>query len=377
MWKLMYDEAISQEDRDALADFIRNTSQLTQGPKVKEFEDNWSEWLGTKYSVFVNSGSSANLLVVQACKDLYGSYKWGCQACTWATNPAPIILSGQPIQFCDVDLNTLGISVDSFKEMVLEDNIKYLFATHILGFPAFNEEILNICNDCDITILEDCCEAHGSMYKNNKVGTIGKASTFSFYYGHHITTVEGGMISTNDEEFYNHLLLLRSHGMLRSISKESSRYIPVDGIDEKFTFLCSGYNVRNTELYAFLGMRQMKRLDVGTKQRNDNLRFYLKNLDENKYYANLPVDGVSLFAFPIICKQSQINNVKQKLHEAKIECRPLIAGNLFRHPMMAGLNIKKRDKFADFIHENALYVGNHEQIGEEQIEELVTLLNGC
>jgi CDP-6-deoxy-D-xylo-4-hexulose-3-dehydrase len=185
------------------------------------------------------------------------------------------------------------------------------------------------------------------------------------------------MISTDDEEFYNHLLLLRNHGLLRSIERGSKYYKLVDGTDEKFTFLCSGFNVRNTELHALLGIRQMKRLRAGITHRNNNLRLFLSHLDSDKYVTNLPTDGVNLFAFPIICKQAQRDIVNDKLDAAHIECRPLIAGNLFRHPMLAGLSLKKRDRNANYIHDNALYVGNHEQVGEVEVMQLVTLLNGC
>jgi len=375
----MHDDAISNTDREKMCDFIQSGSRLSYGEKVKEFEKEWSNWLGCKYSVFVNSGSSANLLVVQAAHDLYGSGDWIAQSCTWATNVAPIIqlnVKNKGIYLTDTDLQTLGPNIENIEHYVKTNNIKYIFLTHLLGLPAISEKLLSICKENDIILFEDTCESHGSTWNGKKLGTFGKASTFSFYYGHHITTIEGGMISTDDEDFYHHLLLLRSHGLLRELPLQEKQKRKIDDIDERFTFLCPGYNVRNTDLHAVLGLSQMSRLNLSVKVRNENFKYYLSKLNSNKYHTNFISDGVSLFSFPIITKNNNIKTIIQILNENHIENRPLIAGNLHRHPMTNVINTYKNDQVSNYIHDNGLYVGNNEFVTLDDVDRLVSLLNG-
>ena len=378
LWKLMDDRAITQEDRENLCVFIMSNEKLSYGEKCKELERLWSEWLGVKYSVFVNSGSSGNLILVQAMHDLYGRSGWIAQSCTWATNIAPILQlksSSQGIYMTDVDMKTLGPDLANIEHYIKTQDVRYLFVTHVLGIPCISKELLNICEKYNIILLEDCCESHGSTWNGKKVGTFGKASTFSFFYGHHITSIEGGMVCTDDEELYHHLLLLRSHGLLRELPEAERLKRKVDGVDERFTFLCSGYNVRNTDLNAVLGISQMSRLDKSVRVREQNFTAYLQGLDKSKYHTDMIYQGTSLFAFPIIRKDGNLNKVAESLKENKIDNRPLIAGNLFRHPMMHGVNTFVVGGNANFIHDNSLYVGNNEFVEIEDVNRLVRILN--
>jgi len=377
MWKLMHEDAISKEDRQIISDFILSSPKLTYGAKVKEFEQKWSEWLGVKYSVFVNSGSSANLLIVQAAHDLYGQGNWVAQSCTWATNVAPIIQlqKNTGLFLTDVEMQTLGPNLIDLERLFQTQNIKYFFLTHVLGIPSTDKKLLDLCNKYNVKLFEDCCESHGSEVNGKKVGTFGLASSFSFFYGHHITTIEGGMICTNDEKFYHRLLLLRSHGLLRELPEEERIKNIVSGVDERFTFLCSGYNVRNTDVHAVLGINQLKRLSYAIEKRNKNFKCFVENLDFKKYYTNFKTEGVSLFAFPIITNSISIDKVSQALKSFGVEYRPLIAGNLLRHPMMNPINTFRQFKTADYIHENSFYVGNNEWVEEDQILQLVKILN--
>lgn len=381
MWKLMYDDAIGSHDKKLMCDFINSGAKLSYGQKVNEFEALWSKWLGVKHSVYVNSGSSANLLLVQAMHDLYGRGDWVAQSCTWATNVSPIMQlknETQRLHLTDADSKTLGLKLEDLKKLLTDksNKIKYLFLTHVLGIPCIDAELISLCKEHGITILEDCCESHGSTVNGKKVGTFGKASTFSFFYGHHITTIEGGMISTDDSSLYEHLLLLRSHGLLRELSKESQKARKVPHIDERFTFLCCGYNFRNTDLHAVLGLSQMKRLDPSVEIRNRNFKSFLQDLNRDLYHTDLLTDGVSLFAFPIICKdRSTKDKVGDLLKNMNIEHRPLIAGNLLQHPMLSGHKNSLECPMSDTIHFNSFYVGNNETITQEQITKLVTALN--
>lgn len=377
-WKLMHDDAITASDRQKMCDFIMSNQKLSYGQKVKELEALWSEWLGVKYSVFVNSGSSANLILVQAMHDLYGRGDWVAQSCTWATNVSPILQlksMSQGLYLTDVDLKTLGPSVRDIEHYFNKHPVRYLFLTHVLGIPAFTDELVEMCERNGVILLEDCCESHGSTWKEKKVGTVGLASTFSFFYGHHITSIEGGMVCTNNEELYHHLLLLRSHGMLRELPESERIKRKVDGVDERFTFLCNGYNVRNTDLNAVLGIAQMSRLDRSVSVREHNFKIYLHGLDPNKYHTDFQSDGVSLFAFPIIRKDGNIQRVSVALQENGIDNRPLIAGNLFRHPMMKGCNTYVVRGNADYVHDNSLYVGNNEFVTTDDVDLLVKILN--
>lgn len=377
MWKLMHDEAISKEDRLLVSEFVLNSPKLTYGPKIKEFEKKWSEWLGVKYSIFVNSGSSANLLIVQAAHDLYGHGNWAAQSCTWATNVAPImqLQKNSGLYLTDVDLKTLGPCLAGLEDLFKKQNIKYLFLTHVLGLPSSTTKLLKLCEKYNVKLFEDCCESHGSTTNGKKVGTFGIASSFSFFYGHHITTIEGGMISTNDEEFYHRLLLLRSHGMLRELPEEERVKNIIPDVDQRFTFLCPGYNVRNTDVHAVLGLNQMNRLPITIEARNKNFKCFVDNLDKDKYHVDFDTDGVSLFAFPVIAKTVSVKRIAKALDSFGVEYRPLIAGNLMRHPMMNSVNTFKKFKNADYIHDNSFYVGNNEWVTEEQVKQLTKVLN--
>jgi CDP-6-deoxy-D-xylo-4-hexulose-3-dehydrase len=377
-WKLMDDRAVNQQDREKLCAFIMSNEKLSYGEKCKELERLWSEWLGVKYSVFVNSGSSANLILVQAMHDLYGRGDWIAQSCTWATNIAPILQlksCSQGIYMTDVDMKTLGLDLDNVEHYIKKHNVRYIFVTHVLGIPSISQKLIDLCDKHNIILLEDCCESHGSTWNGKKVGTFGKASTFSFFYGHHITSIEGGMVCTDDEELYHHLLLLRSHGMLRELPEHERSKRKVNGVDERFTFLCSGYNVRNTDLNAVLGISQMARLDKSVCVRERNFKIYLDGLDSSKYHTDMVCVGTSLFAFPIIRLDGNIHKVSGSLKENRIDNRPLIAGNLFRHPMMHGVNTYVIEGKADFIHDNSLYVGNSEFVEIDDVQRLVGILN--
>ena len=382
MWKLMHDGAISHSDRTKMCEFLMSDARLTYGAKVKEFENKWSKWLGVKHSVFVNSGSSANLILVQAAHDLYGHGSWAAQSCTWSTNIAPIIQLQKKggIFLTDIDLKNLGPSIEDVSNYIKLHDIKYIFLTHVLGLSALSEELIKLCSENGVIIFEDCCESHGTVWNGNKIGTVGKASTFSFFYGHHMTTIEGGMICTNDDEFYERLLLLRSHGLLRELPEEKREKYKQEGVDQRFTFLCSGYNVRNTDLQAVLGIEQMDRLEKSIHIRNKNFKTFVDSIDREKYYSDFVTDGTSLFAFPIICKKVEPSEVRKALDENCIENRPLIAGNLLKHPML-----EKADTFifpmpdacknANFIHNNSFYVGNNETINEQDVRKLTSILN--
>jgi len=373
-WKLMPKENISYEEKQKLSNFILNTDKYTQGEYVKKFEEEWSKWQGCKYSVFVNSGSSANLLLVKSMIDLYGHGGMICQATTWPTNINPAIqLKGiNFLQLCDNNLKNFGPDEDQLIHYVKTLKPKYIFITHVLGFNGLSDNILDVCNDNNIVLIEDCCESHGANFQKTKVGNIGLAGTFSFYYGHHLTTIEGGMISTNNEELYYQLLLNRSHGLLREHPNKDQINT---NCDRRFTFLTDGFNFRNTEINAYLGLLQLPKLNNNIEIRNKNYNYFISKLDKEKYYTKFESDGISSFAFPIILKSNNIELIKQKLTSAGIENRPFIAGNLFKQPYMANTNMFIDFDIADLIHKNGMYLGNNQFITTDMIDIGLEILN--
>ena len=373
-WKLMTDDAITQEERNVLGDFVCNSSRITQGKVVREFEKAWSEWLGCKYSVYVNSGSSANLLITRALSDSISRTKWISQACTWSTAVSPIIQFSN-LQLCDVDLNNFGPELENLEHIFKTQRPNYLLLTHLLGFSALSDELLELCSKYNVKLVEDCCESHGAEFKGKKVGTHGIASSFSFYYGHHMTTIEGGMICTDDEDLYHEMLLLRSHGLLRELPKEEQEKRKCDRVDPLFTFLRDGFNVRNTDLHAKLGLMQLPHLDDSIKHRNDNYYTFIRNLDYNLYKTDFVSTGCSNFAFPIFTKRNNLQQIKNKLKEIGVEYRPCIAGNLYEHPFMDKVIQSRFDKNVNKIHENCIYIGNHKDVTPEMVQMLCKELN--
>lgn len=372
---LMSADAITYEDRKSMADFCLHADKFTYSKHVRKFEQSWSEWQGCKYSVFVNSGSSANLILVNAMKILHGIGVWICQSSTWATNVCPVIQLGMPLQLCDINLSNFAPDIDNLESLIMKVNPKFLFLTHLLGFPAISKRILNLCDDNNICLIEDCCESHGATFKDKKVGNFGEGSTFSFFYGHHMTTIEGGMICTSNDDIYHLCLLLRSHGLLRELPDGIRKDYEIEGIDPEFTFLEKGFNLRNTEMHAVLGSMQLARLDDVIYHRNRNLKCFLDNLDASKYKTDYNVRGVSSFCLPLYCYIS-VEKVREFLVENNVEFRPVISGNLFRHPMMSDVNCLVCEKNAELIHQNALYIGNHQGLFCDQILKLCSGLNG-
>lgn len=372
MWKLMTDDAITKEERIELSQFILTTDRLTQGEYVKQFEQKWSEWLGCKYSVFVNSGSSANLMLARACASVK---RWAAQACTWSTTISPLIQNNKSVALCDIDLQDFSPNLHHFENLIIDQKIQGLFLTHLLGFCALSEELIDMCTWYGIAILEDCCEAHGATFKGRKVGTFGLGSSFSFYYGHHMTTIEGGMVCTDDEDLYHELLLLRSHGLLRELPEAQRKIRQVPEVNPDFCFLRDGYNLRNSEIHAKLGLLQLPHLDGFIEHRNTLLHLFLDRLDPDKFRTDFKTEGCSSFAFPIFVKQPELmEKVCKALEDAEIEYRPCIAGNLHNHPLTKDFT-RYPDKNAENVHQNCIYVGNHKDVTEEDILSLCTTLN--
>ena len=278
---------------------------LTNGPKVVEFEKKWSSWLDVKYSVFVNSGASANLLSLTLLKLQYPD---GGEVIvppfTWVSDISSVLQCGFTPVFADIDLNTLGMNEAAIISKITSKT-KAVFLSHIQGFNALTDKLINVLSLKEIRLIEDVCESHGASHNNKKVGSFGWTSNFSFYYAHHMSTIEGGMICTNDHDAYQKLRMLRSHGMIRESNSSEYKQKFIDenpSLNPKFIFAFPSYNVRNNEIGAVIGLSQIKRLDNNIKLRNENLYYFLDNLNKDLFFTDFLIEGCSNYAFNLILK---------------------------------------------------------------------------
>lgn len=370
-WKLM-NNAITISDKLKLTEFIMSTDMYTCGKKVEEFENKWSEWLGCKHSLFVTSGSVANLLLLAAIKEQYNipnGSKVLVPACTWVTNVSPVFQLGLEPVFCDINLDNYSFDL---KNLPKDTDIKIVFITHLLGINAPVEALKEIYPNA--IFIEDICESHGVTDKSGKKRGCDTGSTFSFYYGHHMTTIEGGMVSTDNTELFQLMKLKRSHGMARHLLPENYDRVISEypDIDPKFLFLTDGYNFRNTELNAVLGLEQLKRLDNSIEIRRRNYEHYMKKILQNKdfFYVCEFDEYNSSFCFPFICKNKEIKNKLVKIFdEYTIECRPIVAGNLLKHPFLLKWKDSTITPNANILNDNGVYIGNSQFVTIEMIDE--------
>lgn len=357
-------ETITFSDRLKMAYFALTAKKFTNGEKVKKFESEWNEWLGSKHSLYVSSGSTANLLLVDSVKEMYGlksGDKVLVPACTWVTNIAPIIQCGlQPI-FCDVNLQNFSFDLMQAKEIAKHHNIKLIFVTHLLGFSGQNEQLSKLFPDA--LIIDDVCESHGCLDPYGaRRGSKSLGATFSFYFGHHMSTIEGGMVSTNNEGLYDLMKMKRSHGFARESIRFDQHANKYPDIDKQFLFMTNGYNLRNHEICAVLGSSQLKRLDNMVTIRRQNYFKFVKILDSynDLFYTIKHNPFNSSFCFPFICKSKEIMKLmKESFVKNKIEYRPIVSGNLLRQPFLKGYFIEGKGPFnVDIVHDQGVYIGN-------------------
>jgi CDP-6-deoxy-D-xylo-4-hexulose-3-dehydrase len=378
---------ITREDRFCAAKFLLNNPKtLTQGVMVRKFEEQWSRWLGVKYSVFVNSGSSANFLTFACLKTLNKKGNVIVPALTWNSDIVSIIKNDYRPDFVDIDFETLAGSEDQILKKIDKKNNKILFLSHIQGFNGLTEKILQKIKKKKIILIEDVCESHGATFKNKKLGTYGLISNFSFYYAHHLTTIEGGMICTNNKKIYEICRILRGHGLTREVSdkKLEHKFIKMyPKVSPKFIFLYPGFNMRNNEINAVIGLNQLPKLNINIKKRSQNLKFFLSNIDSKKYFTDFDLEGNSNYAFPIILKTSSFkkrNKFENSLQISNIEFRRGNAGggNQLRQPYLKKylkkINIKKF-KNVEHIHNFGYYIGNFPSLSKNKIKKICLFLN--
>lgn len=373
-------DTIDKKDINELIDWLKTEPQLTKGPLVVEFEKQWSKWLDRKHSVYVNSGSSANLAAVYSLilSNRMRNKKIIVPAVSWVTTVTPAMHLGLEPIMCECDKNNLGLDITHLKQLIHIHKPSAIILVHVLGIPNHMDEIMDLCKKHDILLIEDSCEAIGSKYNEKNIGTFGELSTFSFYFGHHMSTIEGGMISTDDEELYHILLSIRSHGWDRDLpefkQKELREKYNINDFRALYTFYYPGFNLRATDLQAFIGLSQLNKIDEIVEKRNKNFKLYQDGLKEQTWKVKEPDNSfVSNFAYPIIT--TNIKYLVEKLRENNIDCRPLICGSIQEHPFWYEKYSKSSLPIAENVHLYGLYVPNNHQMTEEEINRIITVIN--
>lgn len=376
----LVDNYCNKNEIDELVKWLSKYPKVTQGDLVKRFEKKFAEWQDCRYAVFVNSGSSANLLIsyVLTQTDAIKNKKIILPALSWATTVSPWIQFGYTPYLCDVDKDTLGLDLNHLESLFKKHNPDFLMLVHVLGIPNKMDEIVSLCEKYNVTLLEDNCESQGSRYKGLKTGNYGLMSSFSFFFGHLSSTIEGGMICTNNKGYYNFLKILREHGWDRTASKTLGNQLQkdyeIDDFNRKYTFYLPGFNVRSTELNAHIGLNQLKKYDSFIEKRNKNFNLYQELIDNEHWKINPVEDSlVANFAYPLITPHRK--QIADELEKNQIETRPLIAGNIGLHPFWFNIYGKCDLPFANEIHSNGMYLPNHPGLSEDEIKFICQIVN--
>jgi CDP-6-deoxy-D-xylo-4-hexulose-3-dehydrase len=384
-WPLMKNN-ITRADLDALIAYLsQDNPSLTHGQQVREFEREWSAWLGVKHSVFVNSGASANLLTMAMLREVYGTGEVVVPPLTWVSDIASVIQCGFHPVFADINPRTLGMDTDQVIAR-LTPRTKAVFLTHVLGYNALDQRLLDELQRRNIPLIEDVCESYGATYCGAKLGTFGLVSNFSFYYAHHMSTIEGGMISTNDPNLYQIFRMLRSHGLVRESTSEELKVFYRDrhpDLNPEFVFAFPGYNVRPTELGAVIGRSQLSRLDRNNRVRSENLQLFLDNLDPAKYRTDFDITGSCNYALTLILRHPDpclCDHVMSALRQHGVEFRRGTSGggNQLRQPYLkkvVGESEFAKFPNADHVHYYGFYIGNYPELEKEKILDLCAILN--
>ena len=379
----------TKQDMTAVRNLLKNRNIiLTQSKKVEEFEKKWSKWLKVKYSTFVNSGSSANYISISLLKVVNKNKTKNeiiLPSLTWVSDVNSVIMNGFKPVFVDINLSSLSMNT---KEVLKKINNKTLavFITHAQGFNGLNDELINKLKQKKIHLIEDVCESHGAKFKNKKLGTYGLISNFSFYYAHHMSTIEGGMICTNNKKIYELSKIFRSHGMVREAKNkkyEKKLINKYKDLSPQFIFLYSTLNFRNNEIAATFGINQLKNLDKNNQFRTKNFLLFLKNLDSKKYWINYDIHGSCNYAFPIILKTKNLKKrdyFEKQLFKNNIEFRRGNAGggNQLRQPYLKDIiKLKnfKEFKNVELVHFFGYYIGNYPELKREKTLKITQILN--
>lgn len=376
-----------REDLDAVIEHLKQDDpMLTHGANVRAFEAEWSEWLGVKYSVFVNSGSSANLLTMAILRIRHpGGGEVIVPPLAWVSDVTSVLQNGFKPVFADIDPRTMAMHPAQILAQV-NDQTRAVFLTHVQGFDGLTDDLLEELQRRKIPLIEDVCESHGATHNGKKLGSFGWISNFSFYYAHHMSTIEGGMVCTDDAEVYQKVRMLRSHGMVREATDPAVRRAHQSAnpeLNPDFIFAFAAYNTRNTEIGAIIGRSQLKRLDRTVKRRTRNLLRFLKQIDSDKYRTDFKLEGSSNYAFNLVLKYPDdelIQRLMQKMRECGVEFRRGSSGggNQIRQPYLKGIvpdGHHREFPETEHVHFYGFYIGNFPDLRDGEVDELCAILN--
>ncbi len=380
MIKLVTD-SITKNDIKVLTEWLlqENTPQLTKGTLTKQLEERWASIIGTKHSIYVNSGSSAILLTLSALKQ--GGYlkndKVVVPSLSWHTDvSSPMVLGMTPL-LCDCNLHDLSCDLEHLESLFKEHKPASMILVSVLGLVPNMDKIIQLCNNYDVLLLEDVCESAGSKYQNKLLGTFGKASFFSFYYGHHLSTIEGGFINTDDKKLASILLSIRNHGWDRDLDLHEKQKLRqewnVDEFESLYRFYYEGFNFRSTDLQAFIGLRQVERLHAYSEIRNNNFKLYNSLLKNNELLLSEDNNFVSNFAYPMLHRKKML--IVKELVDNKIEVRPLIAGSMGKQPFWIKKYGKTNLPNCDIIDLYGFYIPNNHNILDCEIRLICDIIN--
>lgn len=375
-----------EKERDAIQSVV-DSDMFTMGNLVKTFESKFAKFFGSKYAVMVNSGSSANLLAVAAlCYRKNNALKAGDEvivpAVSWGTTFHPLQQYGLHCRFVDVDAGTLNYDLEKLSQAIT-DRTRMIVAVNLLGNPNDFNQIKGIIDDRDIVLFEDNCESMGAEFQGKQAGSFGLLGTFSSFFSHHISTMEGGMVITDDEELYHIMLSLRSHGWTRHLPEENhvTGQKSKDPFEESFKFVLPGYNLRPGEIHAAIGIEQLKKLPEFIRVRRRNAEYFQREFNEHPWISIQQECGSSSwFGFALILKKNAPigrNELALKLQQNEIECRPIVSGNFLKSPVLKYFDFSLAGEIvnADTIDKNGLFVGNHHYPLNEQIQFLKDILD--
>ena len=381
------EDNITRDDIEVLINFLKSYPRLTQSKNVRLLEEEWSEWLGVKHSVFINSGASANLITMAAIKHIYGGGEIILPPLTWISDIASVIQNGFTPVFADINPKNLCMDTDAVLSK-LSNKTRAVFITYVQGFNGLTKNLLNELKARKIHLIEDVCESHGATFNEKKLGSFGLISNFSFYFAHHMSTIEGGMVCTDDEEIYEVLRMLRSHGMVREADSSKTRQKYIDkypDLSPDFIFALPAYNVRNTEIGAVLGRRQLKKLDKNNEKRKKNFGLFISNIDPEKYRTDFEITGSCNYAFNLVIKKPDIafrDRLEKLMHDAGIEFRRGSSGggNQLRQPYLEKIIPDREwEKYpeTEHIHFFGYYIGNYPALSSDSVLKLCEILNSA
>lgn len=375
-------DTITNGDIDNLIQWLSTYPRLTKGEQTIKFEKEFSKWIGCKYSIFVNSGSSANLLMIYALKIMnkLKNKKICVPSLCWATDLSPILQFDMEPLLVDCNLDNLSVDLNHLEEIFINETPSALILVSVLGLSPDMNKIVELCNKYDVILLEDNCESQGTMYQNIKLGNFGLMSSFSTYFGHTMSTIEGGLITTNDEDIYNVLLQLRSHGWDRDLSKEKQTELRkennVDDFSALYTFYIPGFNLRSTDLQAQIGLHQLTKVDNMIENRYKNFLYYKSKLQDKIWFPKtIDLSYTSSFAIPIICDSLESKNkLVDELTKNNISCRPLISGSMGTQPFYTNIYGPNLLPNCSILDERGIYIPNHDKMNTEDIDIICRIL---